>query len=94
MVLIAGSPVAVGDNLYIHRAQAYGQVIKLLNSNAIVRVSKGDAYRDFTVQTGGVVAGEANGASWFPPIELGLGRAHSSKYAAIAAVVATMLEKI
>jgi hypothetical protein len=91
MLLLDTSPVDLGDNVYINRANAFGQVIKLQTFSATVRVSKDGGYRDFTLQPGGMVAGEP-GASWFPPINFALAKGDSLKYGKIQSVLTALVE--
>lgn len=90
MLLLDGSPVALGDNVFVHRANGFGQVIKLQTFSATVRVSKDGGHRDFTLQPGGMIAGDV-GASWFPPLNLGLRKVDAEKYAKIQSVLAALV---
>lgn len=93
MVLINGSQVVLGDNIFIHRAAASGQVVKVQEHSVTVRVQKDGGHRDFTVQSGGVVAGEI-GASWFPPIAVPYSKADNAKYVKAQAIIAAVLENL
>lgn len=91
MVTLSGAALAVGDNVYISRAASYGQVIRVGDTSAAVRVEKDGGYRDFIVQNNGVVAGEV-GASWFPPITVPLSKGDNAKYLKAQAIITKVLE--
>jgi hypothetical protein len=88
-IVIDGSPVVKGDTLYSRRAGAAGTVFKVLNSAVILRVQRGDSYRDFTVTGNGYIAGEKD-VSWFPSIEIPLKKGEADKWAQIQAVLTTL----
>jgi hypothetical protein len=90
-ILIAGSPVALGDSLYSRRAGAVGTVIQVLDHSFVLRINKAGSNRDLTVQTGGVVAG-ARDVYWHEPIHLDLPKGQGAKLQKLQQLVDTLNE--
>jgi len=88
-LLIAGSPVALGDMLYSRRAGAVGQVVRLLDHAAILRITREEGHRDLTVQAGGFVAGQRD-AYWHEPLELDLPKGQEAKVQKVQLLVNTL----
>jgi hypothetical protein len=92
-ILIAGSPVALGDSLYSRRAGAVGTVVQMLEQSFVLRISKPSGDRDLFVQPGGTVAG-ARDIYWHGPIELDLPKGQGAKLQKIQQLVNTLNEVI
>lgn len=90
-ILIAGSPVALGDSLYSRRAGAVGTVIQVLDHSVILRINKAGGNRDLTVQAGGVVAGSRD-VYWTAPLELDLPKGQGAKLQKLQQLVNTLVE--
>lgn len=91
MLTIAGSAVALGDALYIHRAQAHGSVVALGANTATVRVTiPSGGTRDYVVEQGGMVAGRRE-AFWQAPIQLDLGKVDAARQAKAQLVIGTLM---
>jgi hypothetical protein len=91
MLVIAGSPVAVGDQLFITRVGAFGSVVSLGDNTARVEVMTTGGARQFLVEPGGMVHG-TRGAFWHPPLQLDMPKGSQSKLAAIETVVGALLQ--
>lgn len=91
MLVIAGSPVAVGDQLFITRVGAYGTVVSMTDNTARVEVQTTGGPRTFVVEAGGVIYG-TRGAFWHPPLQLDLPKGSQPKIAAIETVVGSLLQ--
>lgn len=88
-VIIAGSPVALGDQLYSRRAGAVGTVIQVLDHAVTLRITKAGQNRDLTVTGNGQVAGSRD-VFWHPPIELDLPKGAGDKMQKIQQLVNTL----
>lgn len=91
MLIIAGTPVTIGDNLYSRRAGAFGTIISVQENIATLRVTRAQGHRDFTVEQGGLVGGERD-LYWFAPIPVDLPKGQGAKAAKVQAVVQTLIE--
>jgi len=85
-IRIAGTPVALGDRLYTRRAAAWGTVVQVTDSVAVLQVVKGDTTRNYTVTEGGVVAGSPD-VGWHAPIVLDLPKSELHKLNKIQTLV-------
>lgn len=90
-IVIDGSPVNLGDNLYSRRAGAMGTVVQTLDSAVVLRITRSGSPRDFTVTGNGVIAGQKD-VYWFPAIDLVLGKGEGAKFQKIQALVNTLVE--
>ena len=88
-IRIAGVPVALGDSLYSRRAAAWGTIVQMLDSAAVMAVTKGDTTRNYTVTEGGLVAGSRD-VYWHAPIEADLPKNELHKLQKIQTVVDTL----
>lgn len=85
-VIIAGSPVALGDQLFSRRAGAVGTVVQVLDHAVILRITRNGQNRDLTVTGNGQVAGSRD-VFWHPPVELDLPKGSSDKMQKIQQLV-------
>jgi hypothetical protein len=90
-ILIAGSPVALGDSLYSRRAGAVGTVIQVLDHSFVLRINKAGSNRDLTVQAGGVVAGQRD-VYWHEPLALDLPKGQGAKLQKLQQLLNTLNE--
>jgi hypothetical protein len=95
-LIINGTPVQVGDRLYSRRAGAMGTIVQVLDSAAVLRITRSGSNRDFTV-TGnggpGIIAGGAD-VYWHPALELTtpLAKHEGAKHAKLQAILDTLNE--
>lgn len=85
-VIIAGSGVALGDQLFSRRAGAVGTVIQVLDHAVVLRITRNGQHRDLTVTGNGQVAGSRD-VFWHPPIELDLPKGSGVKLQKIQTLV-------
>lgn len=85
-IVVAGSPVALGDQLYSRRAGTIGTVVQVLDHAAILRITRNGQHRDLTVTQGGMVAGQRD-VYWHAPLELDLPKSSASKQQKIQQLV-------
>ncbi len=94
-LIIDGSPVVLGDTLYSRRAGAMGTIVQVLDSAAVLRITRSGSSRDFTVTGGGVIAGQRD-VFWHRSLELStpLGKHEGAKHAKLQAILDTLAEVI
>lgn len=85
-VIIADSPVALGDQLYSRRAGMIGTVVQVLDHAVILRITRNGQNRDLTVTAGGNVAGTRD-VFWHLPLDLDLPKGSASKQQKIQQLV-------
>lgn len=88
-IRIAGVPVALGDRLYSRRAAAWGNVVQMLDSAAVIAITKGDTTRNYTVTEGGLVAGSRD-IFWHAPLDVDLPKSELHKLSKIQTLVDTL----
>jgi hypothetical protein len=92
MLLIAGSPVAHGDSLWITKAQAYGRVSAVGDSSATVTVTRNGSDRTFRVAQTGVDSQGERIAYWFAPITVDLPKGAGARRNGADAIVQKIFE--
>ncbi len=85
-IIIAGSPVALGDLLYSRRANTQGTVVAVGESTATLEVLVGAETRRYVVSNGGLVSGIRD-IYWHAPLALDLGKGSTGKLLGIQTVV-------
>jgi len=85
-IVVAGSPVALGDQMYSRRAGTIGTVVQVLDHAAILRITRNGQNRDLTITQGGLVAGSRD-VYWHPPLELDLPKGSAGKMQKIQQLV-------
>jgi hypothetical protein len=92
MLLIAGSPVALGDSLWITKAQAYGLVSNIGQISCSVTVTRNGSARVFRLEQGGVDSQGERIAYWFGPIVVDLPKGDGARRNGADAIVQKIFE--
>jgi hypothetical protein len=90
-IRIAGTPVAVNDQLFSRRAAAWGRVTQVTDNVAVLSITKSGSTRVYTVTEGGNIAGGRD-VYWTEPVALDLPKAQAGKLVKIQAVVDALIE--
>lgn len=88
-IRVAGVPISLGDRLFSRRAAAWGTIVQILDSAAVLSITKGETTRTYTVTEGGLVAGSRD-VYWHAPLELDLPKNELHKLQKIQTVVDTL----
>ena len=90
-IRVNGTPVGLGDRMYMPRAGAWGTIVQVLDSAAVLAVTKGQTTRNYTITEGGMIAGTGEqSAFWHAPISLALPKSELHKLQKIQTVVDTL----